>query len=353
MSGGDYLDQIKQELELGHRQWKLGYKLLNAFGYVRRRQSAIDQINQELNARGMLTTPAIDSDMPLDSYITFQLKNPVAAAAGGDPAPAEVSVEAIEAEELQLSAGSPPETALSIGNLEAAERVPAWINPNATLSEAFTRMELNGYSQLVVATSDLANSVKGTISYESITRAFVHGAPVTVADCVTDSLPAVDADEPLLDVVKKFEESDAVLITSKGRLSGIVTRSDIAGEFNNLAAPFLLIGEIERRIRWLIACRLEESDYLGSDDAPIAKTVSDLSLGEMQRVLESEPHWQTIGLPYDRATLIKELDQIRLFRNRLMHFREPLQPEEIKQIRAVTELLRDGCSAIEKAANGK
>ncbi len=51
MSGDDYLDWILAELNGGHRQWKRGDKILAAFGFTRRRQTAIDRINAGLQSR--------------------------------------------------------------------------------------------------------------------------------------------------------------------------------------------------------------------------------------------------------------------------------------------------------------
>ena len=53
-------------------------------------------------------------------------------------------------------------------------------------------------------------------------------------------------DQGLLDVVRLFRTRDAVLIFKRDEsLSGIITPTDIAEEFGDMAAPFFLIGEIE------------------------------------------------------------------------------------------------------------
>lgn len=65
--GEEYLDAIRAELKQGRRQWKRGDNILSAFGYMRRRQTAIDLINGLLKAKGMYTNPELTTDMPLDS----------------------------------------------------------------------------------------------------------------------------------------------------------------------------------------------------------------------------------------------------------------------------------------------
>jgi hypothetical protein len=73
MADEEYLDQIKEQLSLGRNQWRRGDNLLAAFGYIRRRQSAIDVIKEALAARGMTTDPELTTDMPLDRAIRFHL----------------------------------------------------------------------------------------------------------------------------------------------------------------------------------------------------------------------------------------------------------------------------------------
>jgi hypothetical protein len=57
--GASYIDEIKKELDKGRRQWKRGDKIRGAFGYTRRRQTAIDAINAELAKRSIVATPTI------------------------------------------------------------------------------------------------------------------------------------------------------------------------------------------------------------------------------------------------------------------------------------------------------
>ena len=67
LSGRSYLEEIKTELEEGRRQWRAGANLLAAFGYVRRRKTAVDAINKDLEDLGLVCAPPIDVDMPLDT----------------------------------------------------------------------------------------------------------------------------------------------------------------------------------------------------------------------------------------------------------------------------------------------
>jgi len=273
-NGEKYLDAILSELRQGRRQWKRGEKLLEAFGYTRRRKTAIELINSMLEARGMYTVPPLTTSMPLDRAIRFRLRG-AEEEAEQETIPQDVLRETVEIASKEqnesdlpdtvtipeepplLNLEMPGEMTLIVGDLACAERMPVWIDPNKSLQEALTIMDLREFSQLVVASSP--RDVRGIISYKSAARAFLHGHPKTVGDCLDASVPRVELNEPVLKVVDRFTEHDVVLVIGQDRsLSGIVSPADIAEEFRSLAAPFLLIGQIEERLRWLI--RKQEVD---------------------------------------------------------------------------------------------
>ena len=100
MAGEDYLNAIRAELKRGRRQWKRGDKLLEAFGYTRRRQTAIDLINSQLKEKGMHTDPKLTTAMPLDRGITFYLKGKKLKS---DATPADQSDEDVPVEVVELA----------------------------------------------------------------------------------------------------------------------------------------------------------------------------------------------------------------------------------------------------------
>jgi hypothetical protein len=227
-NGEKYLDAIRSELRNGHRQWKRGDKLLEAFGYTRRRQTAIDLINSRLEAKSMYTVPTLTTEMPLDRGITFYLKGTKPESQATTPVPTEENapVEVIElasgddgeiegkeavkvtiAQEPPIAEpGSSADRSLIVGNLACAERIPEQISPSATVKEALTKMALHDYSQLVVTTGP--RDIKGIISYKSVAQAYLQGEPKTVGDCLDENVPQV---ELTLRVVC-FNEYSAVLI---------------------------------------------------------------------------------------------------------------------------------------------
>ena len=57
MTGQEYLEDIRGNLESGRHQHRMGENLLRAFGYVRRRATAIEEINATLEELGLLADP--------------------------------------------------------------------------------------------------------------------------------------------------------------------------------------------------------------------------------------------------------------------------------------------------------
>lgn len=352
--GTGYLEEIRKKLESGQRQWKRGDKILAAFGYVRRRQTFVDQFNAALEKHGLYAQPPVTTEMSLDGYTNFFLKSAKGARppkAAAEPPPAEVAEEA----KAELAVPPPVDTAnpadlsLTIRNLECAERMPLWVKPSTTIAEAITQMQLKDYSQLVIATGE--RSVKGIVSYHSIASAQLLSQPTRVDECVDASVPTVALSTPLLDVIAHFQRHDCVLVIADDkRLCGIVTPADIAVEFGNMAGPFLVIGEIEEHLRWLL-----ERGAVDLTAIPIAQPpakgkppakVSDLTMGEIERIFQNPDHWAKVGLKFDRATFCGELGDIRNFRNALMHFREPIAGDDLNRIRNFADMLRTACAAI-------
>jgi len=108
------------------------------------------------------------------------------------------------------------------------------------------------------------------------------------------------------------------------------------------------IGEIEVRLRTLVTDKLGSEQIAGflSDhglaDGGSNDNPEELTMGDLQRVLDYPFHWDCLGLnTIERTTFIEALDAIRNFRNRLMHFKDPLSPEETSKLTNFCDLVRE------------
>lgn len=356
MSGRDYLTAIKKELAAGRHQHRMGENILAAFGYVRRRQTAIDEINKALDDLELQTDPPIGPDMPLRvPRIRFSLKAVGTPPQAIDEEPVEPEPEDVEQQEEGL-----PESletlvpAFRIAELDAADQPVDCIAPDAPLSEAYTRMALRKYSQLVVGNGNKPRrqDIKGIVSYQSIAKALLTGQPTTVRECVDDSIPVLRSEADLKDVVPLLGVHDVVLVVgSDQRLQGIVTAWDLAEEFAQLVDPFKRIGEVEGRLTALLNAKLgkdrihefllKNPPSVPSGDAS-GSNGDGLTIGDLQRIFEHPDYWANLGLKgVHKSTFTDALERTRLFRNRLMHFRDPLTAEEAKELTNFCDIVRE------------
>lgn len=344
--GTEYLEQIRGQLNSGSNCWRKGVNVLGAFGYTRRRQTAVDLINSELKRIGLVTDPVIDTGMPLDTSIRFYLADEVVEVddelllpppVPPEPEPQGEIEDTGHLDDLAAKGTSPTDHTFRVANLEAAEREPLCVAPDDPIERAITLMEMKNFSQLPVVTGP--RDIKGLVSYRSITRARLSGQPNYVRECLEPAV-VVGLDTPLLEVIGKFRTDDAVLVLGTDRrLSGIVTPSDIANEYGTMTGPFLQIGEIENLLRWLI----KPLDLRKALDLPDAPDVDDLTLGDIQRVLTDSACWAQLGLKYDQKAFCEGLNRVRETRNAVMHFRGQLQIEQAADLEGFSRLVKQVC----------
>jgi hypothetical protein len=161
-----------------------------------------------------------------------------------------------------------------------------------------------------------------------------------------DECEVLDVDASLFDAVEKLKTHDCVLIrNSEGKISGIMTAYDISVTFGQLGEPFLVLGEIENHIRGLIAGKFTKEQLAAArdvvDSSRPVESVSDLTFGEYVRLLENPQNWQKLGIHIDRAIFVKELEEIRIIRNDVMHFDpEGIEERDLKRLRDFVSFLQ-------------
>ena len=353
MTGREYLEDIRANLKKGRNQHRMGSSILGAFGYVRRRITAIEEIRATLDELGLIANPPIDSKMPFRApRIIFSLRTttdavtPKSTDAPDTSVPNGVDTPPQDAEDDDLNL---PEPSFRVSELASANKAVECLSPNAPIEKAYTTMLVNKYSQLVVASHDTPKQqdIKGIVSYQSLAKALMNGSPETVGDCIADA-PFTDSDSDLKSVVSQLHGNDVVLVIGHDkRLQGIVTAWDLAEEFAGLVDPFKRIGEIEKRLQTLVGKRLGKdkvSEFLRENTLSRDNSIEELeelTMGELQRVLDFRKHWDALGLAFDRVVFIRALNKAREYRNRLMHFRDPLTAEETTQLTNFCDTVRE------------
>jgi predicted transcriptional regulator len=237
---------------------------------------------------------------------------------------------------------------LRIGKLRSANVALKWVRPNQSIEEAVTLMMMHGLSQLPVMSGE--RTVKGIITWRSIAKvmALRGGDKKTeVRECMEPPHLKL-AQVPLFEAFDDIVKHEYVLpVDGSGKISGIVTTSDLSMELRRETEPFSLLREIENRIRHAIANSNFHRQELnkaaeGYHDKRKINSVSDLTLGEFIRLLENDQNWSKLALSGNRKIFMEGLDEIRKIRNAVMHFRlDTITEDDVRQLRQFATYLQE------------
>ncbi|MFE1320874.1 CBS domain-containing protein [Kitasatospora phosalacinea] len=309
-------------------------QLLGWWGARRRGYLIVKQIDAELANHGLTTLPQFDkvnSDSIVQLVATQQPEEDTAPARGDGPGTAEPEASAVEEE---------TEAGLTVGNLPSALSEVVSIPPDATYEDAITLMLIHDFSQLPVISG---RSLRGAVTWKSIARTRHANPDAPLSEAIA---PAYDVayDRYLIDILPALAEHDFVVVRDQTRrIAGIVTASDVAAAYGAMAGPFFLIGELDQRLRSVITRNFDLDDirhHCDPDGRRGIRSFDDLSIGDYQRLLQSNELWDRLGWPLNRKTFCGRLDTIRRIRNDLMHFNpDPLPDDTVEMVRNMISLL--------------
>ncbi len=315
-------------------------QFLGWFGAQRRTSANVDYVNKQLAQAGIRTVPNY-LNIWVDTPITFELVSQHAETDGDGKTGGRMDGDQDTISNPDsVSSGDP---SYRVGKISSANNLPVSVKPNASLLEAITLMHFKNYSQLPVMTTD--REVKGVISWESIGARSATSITGLDVQSYMDDHHELPATASLFAAIKTIVEHNYVLIRGLDRkITGIVTATDIALQFEEISTPFLLLAEIENSIRIMISSKLTLADIKRScspEHLPANfSNVSDLTFGNYVKALENVENWQKIGLKLDRVTFCAELNDINSIRNDVMHFDpDPLTKRDLSVLKNASKLL--------------
>ena len=341
MSIPNQLRDAAESIQTGKSRRVKVRTLLSWFGQKRRGSSVVWTIRRALRDLGLRTDPDF-STVGIDAFVSFSTvpaKAPTGQDRSGTP-------EGETAGGNGATGSLATDPALYVGMLPAATSGVITVTRDSTVSAAVTKMMYHKYSQLPV-TQDLRR-IDGMISWRSIGEASTkkgYEECKYVRDCYDEDFSTVRLDTPLLDAVEKIARDEVVLVTGPDkRITGIVTTSDLSLKYHELAAPFLLLQEIEDRLRLLIDDAFSKEEIAEArdprDDKRKVNEAADLSFGEYIRLVEARENWNRLKLTLDRRVFVKLLRDVRDVRNEVMHFSpDDLSPENRDKIAKLRGLL--------------
>ena len=297
--------------------------LIRWFGYERRSKYIVSRIRNKMDALEIRTVPAFEF-VYIDTRVRFELLSK-------------------ENGSSKSSEGTDDPT-VRIGALAAANKPPIYVKPDEPLSVATTLMRMKDFSQLPVMTNP--GSVKGVISWESIGSRLTLGQECRIVRQCMEAAREVRDDTPLFEAILGIYERGYVLVKSiDGSVTGIVTASDVAHQFMQLAGPFLAIGEIEGHLRRLLYHKFTLDELrqasLDQDNGNGVDGLADMTFGDYVQLLQKPDNWERLGLLVDRRVFTDHLDRVREIRNDVMHFDpDGLDPEDEAKIQDLTKFFR-------------
>ncbi len=205
--------------------------------------------------------------------------------------------------------------------------------PTDDLQRARIVMLERNFSQLPVMSGPYV--LKGVVSWQSIALAHAGGKCDTLADATLPA-PEVSIEAELLPTIPDINRHNCVFVRDTDqKISGLVTAADLSLEFGRLTGPFLLLGEIERRLRRSVdrMCPTvgELRDATGYNKA---KAPDDLTIGQIIRVFKEPERWARLNWELPHDGFVEKLDEIRRIRNDVAHFRlNPLTDDQRQQVR--------------------
>lgn len=343
MSDIPQIQNIVAELRLGKTPPPVPIRtFLGWFNAQRRTPRNIENINAELQKADIKTVPHY-LGIWVDTPITFEFATNRTKSDSGEHDISTVDG-GTESEEpgfdTDHNAGDPSYT---IGEIASANNAPIRVAPTASLLEATTLMISRNFSQLPVMPND--RDVKGVISWESIGARHATNIASDDVQSYMDSHYELPIGASLFSAINMIVEHNYVLIRAPDRrITGIVTSTDIAQQFELISTPFLLLAEIEKNLRILISSKLRVSDIKKACSKehlpPEFKSIADLTFGNYVRVLSHPENWGKLKLRLDRAAFCSELSEINIIRNDVMHFDpDPLTQQDLAKLRNSAKML--------------
>ncbi|MFC5180788.1 CBS domain-containing protein [Actinomadura harenae] len=340
MAGGEYEARSRSDLLAEAAERSPGdpvrltiRALLGYWDAARRTPDVVAEIEGALEEKGLATRPAFTEGW-VDNFIQLV---PV----GEEPVVGETSFPAQVADDTE-DASELPGITLRIGDLKAANGAVTAVRPEDSLHKATTLMVLKNFSQLAVVSED--GTFHGAVSWESIGRAQVAKASASMADATVAAL-VVEYHEPLLEQIDQIYTRGFVFVRSqdKSGLCGIVTAADLTRQFDDLARPFVLIEEIERRLRRRVneKLSLEEIRSCARRRPDRVRSAGDLTLGNFWFLLEPAERWSKLAWPLDHQLFLELMKAVTGIRNETMHFSpDPLTSEQMNTLTGFLDLLR-------------
>lgn len=220
---------------------------------------------------------------------------------------------------------------LRIGDLIPDNQELAEVKPDDDLSQAMKVMKCNNYSQLPVR--DETGKLEGVISWRSIGEKGVElgsTRSILVKDYIDTCVKAISFNTSLFDVIQEIEDRDYIVVEDSNDEISIVTASDLANRFERFSRAFAYIGEIDLLLRTFIEEKLKTAieiecavkkpfpEFQEKDENDYG-VIKRPGFGKYIKVLKYRS--DILGNLIHTDDFIREINRVRIVRNKVMHFK--------------------------------
>ncbi|WP_312180286.1 CBS domain-containing protein [Arthrobacter sp.] len=306
-------------------------RLIGYWGFKGRGKNSINIVTANLAQMGLRTEPPFDSGS-LDSLVTIQKLS----------------------EEAEAYAERPDDHLLTVSRIPSAsfalprqsdDSAPAGIvYRDTSIADAVTIMLKYDYSQLPVVDSKARRDVLGVFTWQSYAQATLRGEKPTSVGAALVTHPTVDLHSDLFASVEPIAREGYILVTYRGYLAGIVTASDLTLEFEDLALPFLAVGQCEQELKRVAKGKLAH--------AKDVKGIEDLTFGGLQYFYKE--NWDSLGWSLSLDEFFDWLETTRNLRNSIAHFdnQDKDSSSELETVHRLTRWLRSVITNPEVLSDG-
>lgn len=230
-------------------------------------------------------------------------------------------------------------------------------SPDMTVAEAIQIMRQHNFSQLPVIAGD---TVLGVFSFRSLASGLlkIEGGTEQLSDLPVDEFVEhfrfVQPSDNWESTLEYMDSDDGVLVGRRDRLEAIVTSMDVLTYLHEIASPFVILAEIELSLRRIIlACVAEEqlqqcievslASKYEKDQAPTR--LSDMTFNDYVQIIDHGRNWPHFTAAFgggkgQRKRTANRLREVRVLRNEIFHFRQQLEPNDLKALTAHRDWLQ-------------
>ena len=231
----------------------------------------------------------------------------------------------------------------TVESLEESARPLVCASSSASIEQIQTLMVSKDVSLMPLLNRDQQDNIALVRRKTLWLWSLQHGSQPTLKDVRENKLPVVKASDSLADAMNKLKDSPALLLRGDDqKIDKLISPRAVAKALREYSNQFQTVEVLEKRFRSFLR-NLPKKDIDEALQAPLdtspkgPKGIEEMTFFEYQTIFSKM--WEKLPFGgFDRKIFIKNIYQVRIYRNDLMHFRSTRNDKTGE--RAAVELTR-------------